>query len=144
MAYLLILSIVYSSKIISSPSLPLPSFPHHSPTAPPPAFTTGLLYPPLSGSASHFGVLIDRPTVGVAKKLYHVDGLEKSPRHKQKIAEVLKRRHDTFELIGDSGAILGVALRTGNDARNPVYVSVGHRFLIRTKKNMLESHWRIS
>lgn len=70
--------------------------------------------------------------MGVAKKLYHVDGLEKSPRHKQKIAEVLKRRHDTFELIGDSGAILGVALRTGNDARNPVYVSIGHRISLRT------------
>ena len=65
--------------------------------------------------------------MGVAKKLYHVDGLEKSPRHKQKIDDQLKLRHDAFDLIGDSGAVLGVALRTGNDSKNPVYVSIGHR-----------------
>jgi len=92
----------------------------------------GILHPHGFGSASHFGVLIDTPTIGVAKKLYHVDGLEKSPAHKRRIDETLKRRHDSFELIGDSGAVLGMALRTGNDAKNPVYVSVGHRISLAT------------
>ena len=37
------------------------------------------------GLASHLGVLSGIPCVGVSKKLYHVDGLEKSPQHKQKV-----------------------------------------------------------
>ena len=83
------------------------------------------------GSASHFGVSIDTPTIGVAKKLYHVDGLEKSPAHRRHIEERLIRRFDAFELKGESGAVLGMALRTGNDAKNPVYVSVGHGSVLR-------------
>ena len=37
------------------------------------------------GLASHLGVLSGIPCVGVSKKLYHVDGLEKSPQHKEKV-----------------------------------------------------------
>ena len=37
------------------------------------------------GLASHLGVLADIPCVGVGKKLYHVDGLQKGPEHKQKV-----------------------------------------------------------
>ena len=37
------------------------------------------------GLASHLGVLADIPSVGVGKKLYHVDGLKKGPEHKQKV-----------------------------------------------------------
>ena len=37
------------------------------------------------GIASHVGVLIDIPTVGVAKKLFHVDGLEKNEEHTKKV-----------------------------------------------------------
>ena len=37
------------------------------------------------GLASHLGVLAGMPSVGVGKKLYHVDGLEKGPDHKQRV-----------------------------------------------------------
>lgn len=37
------------------------------------------------GLASHLGVLSGIPCVGVGKKLHHVDGLKKSPEHKQKV-----------------------------------------------------------
>ena len=37
------------------------------------------------GLASHLGVLADIPCVGVAKKLYHVDGIRKGPEHKEKV-----------------------------------------------------------
>lgn len=37
------------------------------------------------GLASHLGVLSGIPCVGVGKKLYHVDGLEKSSQHKEKV-----------------------------------------------------------
>ena len=37
------------------------------------------------GLASHLGVLADIPSVGVGKKLYHVDGLVKGPDNKQRV-----------------------------------------------------------
>lgn len=37
------------------------------------------------GLASHLGVLCGIPCVGVGKKLFMVDGLEKGPHHKEKV-----------------------------------------------------------
>ena len=37
------------------------------------------------GLASHLGVLVDIPSLGVAKKLFQVDGLEKNDEHKRKV-----------------------------------------------------------
>ncbi|CAI8010605.1 Endonuclease V [Geodia barretti] len=84
------------------------------------------------GLASHLGVLADIPSIGVGKKLYHVDGLEKGPDHKQRIQTQLRKRGDYFHLIGDSGMIWGAAVRTSAEATNPVYVSVGHKISLDT------------
>ena len=40
------------------------------------------------GLASHLGVLADLPCVGVGKKLYHVDGLQKGPEHRKKVSDM--------------------------------------------------------
>ena len=45
----------------------------------------GILHPRGLGLASHLGILSDIPSVGIAKKLFHVDGLEKSPDFKEKV-----------------------------------------------------------
>lgn len=37
------------------------------------------------GLACHIGILLDLPSVGVAKTLYHVDGIEKNEEHQQKV-----------------------------------------------------------
>lgn len=37
------------------------------------------------GLACHLGVLLDVPCVGVAKKLFQVDGLEKDANHQEKV-----------------------------------------------------------
>jgi len=37
------------------------------------------------GSASHLGVCLGLPCIGVAKKLFHVDGLEKDAEHGRKV-----------------------------------------------------------
>ena len=37
------------------------------------------------GLACQLGVLVDIPSLGVAKKLFQVDGLEKNDDHKQKV-----------------------------------------------------------
>jgi len=37
------------------------------------------------GLACHIGVQLDLPSVGIAKTLYHVDGIEKNEDHLQKV-----------------------------------------------------------
>ena len=75
----------------------------------------GLAHPRRFGFACHLGVLLDRPTLGVAKSILvgtpHGDlGTEKGSR---------------VSLV-DDGETIGTVLRTRTDV-NPVYVSVGHR-----------------
>eukprot|EP00795_Rhopilema_esculentum_P009577 gene9577-17332_t len=63
----------------------------------------GLLHPRGFGVACHIGVLADLPTVGVAKQLFHVGGLEKNEEHTEK------------------------AFKSTQDTRKPIYISVGHK-----------------
>lgn len=72
----------------------------------------GLLHPERFGIASHFGVVGNVPTIGIAKKLLcgTVEGT-----NQQGVREV---KH--------GGDTIGHALSRGTD-RSPVYVSAGHR-----------------
>jgi len=73
----------------------------------------GLLHPRRAGLASHLGVVLAHPTVGVAKKLLCGD-VELSG------METGEKRKVTYE-----GEILGLAVKTYSRA-NPVFVSVGN------------------
>ncbi|GAB1297146.1 Endonuclease V [Apodemus speciosus] len=86
----------------------------------------GVLHQRGFGVACHLGVLTELPCIGVAKKLLQVDGLENSALHKQKIV-LLQAGGDTFPLIGNSGTVLGMALKSHDHSTKPLYVSVGHR-----------------
>eukprot|EP00794_Sanderia_malayensis_P008799 gene8799-9740_t len=97
----------------------------------------GILHPRGFGIASHVGVLLDLPTIGVAKHLFHVDGLEKNEEHKKKISDDLKKAGDRFELIGQSGKVHGQALRSTDKSSNPVFVSVGHKISLETSTNIV-------
>ncbi|XP_051037671.1 endonuclease V isoform X2 [Phodopus roborovskii] len=68
----------------------------------------------------------DLPCIGVAKKLLQVDGLENNSLHKEKIMS-LQAGGDTFPLMGNSGTVLGMALKSHDHSTKPLYVSVGHR-----------------
>ncbi|XP_062937041.1 endonuclease V isoform X2 [Cynocephalus volans] len=68
----------------------------------------------------------DLPCVGVAKKLLQVDGLENNALHKEKI-RLLQAGGDSFPLVGGSGTVLGVALKSHERSTKPLYVSVGHK-----------------
>ena len=74
----------------------------------------GYAHPRRFGIASHFGVLVDLPTVGCAKTLLI-----------GKFEELAMKAGSTSPLM-DGEEIIGAALRT-RDGVSPVFVSIGHR-----------------
>ena len=95
----------------------------------------GVLHPRGFGCASHIGVLADVPTVGIAKDLQLVDGLNKEEVRELCVANRLQ--HGQFlPLVGKSGKTWGAAVRTSHPPKGtkgdavhnfkPVYVSIGH------------------
>jgi len=78
----------------------------------------GRAHPRRFGFACHLGVLLDHPTLGVAKSILvgNPDG-DLSPEKGSRVPLV------------DDGETVGTVLRTRTDV-NPVYVSVGHRLTL--------------
>lgn len=87
----------------------------------------GILHPRGCGSASHLGVLLGVPTIGVAKKFLDVGGLERRVVEAEFASECGKTPGSYMLLRGgtDGGPVLGAALRSPT-SKNPLYVSVGH------------------
>ncbi|XP_015998794.1 endonuclease V isoform X4 [Rousettus aegyptiacus] len=98
----------------------------------------GVLHPRGFGVACHLGVHTDLPSIGVAKKLLQVDGLENNALHKEKI-RLLQAGGDTFPLTGGSGAVLGMALRSHDHSTKPLYVSVGHKMSLEAAVRLVRS-----
>lgn len=97
----------------------------------------GILHRRGFGLASHFGVLSGIPTIGVGKKLHSADGIEAGERHKQQIRDELTKKGDMFDLVSNSGKVLGRAIRTGKAAVNPIYVSIGHNISLETASELV-------
>lgn len=79
----------------------------------------GIAHPRRFGIASHLGLLIDIPTIGVAKSWLI-----------GKYAELGENRGN-WQPLTDSGEVIGAVLRT-RTAVKPVYVSIGHRISLTT------------
>lgn len=84
------------------------------------------------GVASHVGVLSGQCTIGVAKNLLMVDGLERGV-IRDRCAETPSK---PVPLVGDSGRVWGAAVlprprkplsKASPPSKNPIYISVGHR-----------------
>ncbi|KAM5165022.1 endonuclease V [Mantella aurantiaca] len=90
------------------------------------------------GVACHLGILTDLPTIGVAKNLLQVDGLENNEAHKEQ-AKKLENGGDFFHLRGSSGQILGTALKSVQKSSKPIYVSVGHKISLETAVRLVHS-----
>ncbi|CAO3639966.1 unnamed protein product [Mucor fragilis] len=88
----------------------------------------GLLHPRQFGIASHLGVLCNTPTIGVAKNFLVIPSeLDDMAAIKSQYKEALHKKGDDYRLVGaTSGSIYGTALRTSENAVNPVFVSQGH------------------
>ncbi len=89
----------------------------------------GILHPHGFGLASHLGVLVNKPTIGVGKKLFLIDGFDKKV-IKERVEKECKKKGDYIKLIGDSGTYWGVALIPDDIVNNPIYVSLGHMISI--------------
>lgn len=85
----------------------------------------GMAHPRRFGIASHFGVLLDRPTIGVGKSRFVGEFTEPGP-----------EPGDASPLI-DHGEVIGCVLRTKRRVR-PVFVSIGHRINLETAVDLVQ------
>ncbi len=72
----------------------------------------GIAHPYRLGFASHLGLMIDKPTIGVAKSIL--------------CGEVKDMTREGWAPLVDRGEIVGAAVTT-KVGRRPVYVSIGHK-----------------
>ena len=79
----------------------------------------GIAHPRRFGIASHLGVLIDLPTIGVAKSLL-VGKHEEVPPEK-----------GNWQPLNHKGETVGVVLRSRTNVK-PIYISIGHRISLST------------
>jgi deoxyribonuclease V len=84
----------------------------------------GILHPRRIGMASHLGILLDMPTIGVAKKLF------------------LGEEKDGKIIVEEEAR--AIAMKTKEHAK-PIYISPGHRVSLKTaaeitKKCLVEKH----
>ena len=79
----------------------------------------GIAHPRRAGLASHLGVVLDRPTLGVAKSRLVGE------------AEPPADAPGSHTLLRHEGEVVGAVLRTKRGTK-PVYVSVGHKLTLKT------------
>lgn len=96
----------------------------------------GTMHPRGFGLASHLGVLAKCATVGVAKKLYAIDGLTRESVD-QGFRNAGLSRGGAYELRGESGKLLGLAVKTTKDGVRPVFVSQGHGVSLETARKIV-------
>lgn len=73
----------------------------------------GIAHPRRSGLASHLGVIIEKPTIGVAKS--RLCGEAEEPSNEK----------GSYSLLRENEEVIGAVVRTRTGA-NPVYTSIGH------------------
>jgi deoxyribonuclease V len=74
----------------------------------------GIAHPRRIGIAAHLGVLLDKPSIGVAKS--RLIGTHEEPYHKA----------GCYTDLWDNDELIGAVLRT-RDGVNPLYISIGHK-----------------
>lgn len=95
----------------------------------------GILHHRGFGSASHIGVVLDIPTIGVGKTLLCMDGLDEAE-VKSAFRSECKSAGDFIYLTGASAApqhkVYGAALKSAGSCVNPIFVTVGHKISLST------------
>ena len=76
----------------------------------------GILHPYKIGIASHLGVELDIPTIGVAKSML-TGKIKKEVTHEDPVSEI----------SDDNDHLIGYAYLSSSRAKNPIYISPGHK-----------------
>jgi len=99
----------------------------------------GLLHPRECGIACHIGVVTGLPTLGVAKNLHQIQ--EFGPEFQR---DNVKERFSGISTAGEyitlsksQGRVLGAAVKTTMESKNPIYVSVGSGVSLETGINIV-------
>mmetsp|Transcript_21539 Transcript_21539/g.24767 ORF Transcript_21539/g.24767 Transcript_21539/m.24767 type:complete len:82 (+) Transcript_21539:253-498(+) len=74
---------------------------------------------------------MDVPSIGVGKTVFAVDGITQKG-VKDMSDEKLLKGGDLEYLTGKSGKVWGAALRSTDDSKNPIIISVGTRVSLET------------
>lgn len=85
----------------------------------------GIAHPRGIGIASHMGLWLARPTIGVAKSRLYGRHQEVGPKH-----------GDRTDLLEKNGSVIGTVLRT-RERTNPLYVSPGHLIDVETATELV-------
>lgn len=99
---------------------------------------SGIYHPRGFGLASHFGVLVDLPTIGVAKNLIEMDGIDQQ--YVEKLIETNMMGKNTNKvqyLVGKSQKIHGAIFKLPSNKR-PIFVSIGHRISLESALKVIE------
>ncbi|WCJ33722.1 endonuclease V family protein [Euphorbia peplus] len=91
----------------------------------------GMLHPRGFGLACHLGVLKSIPTIGIGKNLHCIDGLTEK-RVRKCLLDSERSGKDFMTLIGRSGCVHGVAMRSTEGSIKPIFISIGHRISLDT------------
>lgn len=81
----------------------------------------GTIHPRRTGSATHAGIKLDVPTIGVTKRLFL--GTVEGP---------LPETGDNAPIVDEEGILLGYAYRSSPRTEKPIYISPGHRITYET------------
>lgn len=88
----------------------------------------GVMHPKGIGLASHVGVLLDLPTIGVAKS--KLCGNQVNEINKNKVQSKVK----------SNGKLIGYALLSSDRAKKPIYVSSGHKVSVETAVKIVKNY----
>jgi endonuclease V len=100
----------------------------------------GRLIPGL-GLASHLGVLLNLPTIGIAKSLLYLPDIPASLTY-----DILRTSppSNVYPIRGDSGTLYGAAVipREAKNVEKPIFVSVGHLIELSTAVELVHATGR--
>jgi endonuclease V len=98
------------------------------------------------GLASHLGVLLNIPTIGIAKSLLYIPDIPTTITYDSIRSEYTSSK-DSIPIHGESEKLYGAAVipRNSKNVEKPIYVSVGHLLELDTAVELvhLTSKYRI-
>ena len=91
----------------------------------------GVLHDRGYGSLSQLGYEMNIPTIGISETLLRIDGFD-GRTTRDNFKDKCKEDGDYILLTGNSGRVLGCALKSSEDSDKPLFVSVGHMISLNT------------